>query len=52
MMNRRQEVLTVMVFIMLVFMLALQVRGLIAARQPFTQYCDWVQPGSVLRCHR
>lgn len=52
MMNRRQEILSCLILVMLLIMFALEVRGLIAERQPFTQYCDWVQPGKVLTCHR
>ena len=51
-MNRRQEILTVIVMVLLLISLALQIRGVITEHQPFTQYCDWVQPGRVITCHR
>jgi hypothetical protein len=50
--RRRQEVLTFLVLVLLLISLGFQVRELIVERQPFTQYCDWVQPGKVLTCHR
>ena len=51
-MNKRQEILTVIVMALLLITLALQVRELIAEHQPWTQYCDWVIPGEVVTCHR
>jgi len=48
-MNKRQEILTVIVLVLLLASLAFQIHTMYA---PFTQYCDWVIPGEVLTCHR
>ena len=48
-MNKRQEILTVIVLVLLLGSLAFQIHTMYA---PFTQYCDWVIPGEVVTCHR
>jgi hypothetical protein len=49
---KRQEILAILVLIMLLLNIGLTAYQYIEARQPFTQYCDWMQPGQTLRCHR
>lgn len=48
----RLNIVTFVILALLLVNFGIQVYLVVATHQPFTQYCDWVQPGKVLTCHR